>query len=372
MVSRALLVVLVWCLAGVALAEPPDTAAEARAHFNARRYREAINAYERALEQTGDGRYAYNVGRIHELLREPGPAVLAYEDYLVRLPLADDRTEVEERIRSLREELGRTHREVVIAATPSDASIHLVGHPREYTGRAHAWLLLGRHRLRVTRDGYAPLEETLELTAGPPLHLSPALVERRPVGFIVVESDVPGAQAFVDGKAVGPVPTEPIEVAVGEHLVRVDAAGYQGFSQRVTVKEGLTLVVRAELAPQARIEPPSPWRQWTLIGVAAVVAGVGAGLHVGAVLDRDEADALSALKVTSNPDDLTHYQDLDESYRLKEALAWTMYGLSTAALVGAIVLFALPPDGSDVDLADDTPTLTILPSPLGGQAILRF
>jgi hypothetical protein len=57
--------------------------------------------------------------------------------------------------------------------------------------------------------------------------------------MVHVESDVPGAQVFVDRNFVGTAPLTTTEVSVGQHRVNVSAPGYEGVARDVEVRPGM-------------------------------------------------------------------------------------------------------------------------------------
>ena len=84
-----------------------------------------------------------------------------------------------------------------------------------------------------------------------------------------IVSNVPGAQVFVDGRAVGRTPME-VRVPLGRHTVRVTAAGYDDFERTMDVRrdEGIqanlnrlrrefTLSIQANV-PQAEVLKYAP------------------------------------------------------------------------------------------------------------------
>lgn len=58
------------------------------------------------------------------------------------------------------------------------------------------------------------------------------------VGSLLVESDVPGANVFVDRVFVGPAPATAKGLTIGAHQLNVSANGYDGVSQSVDVTGG--------------------------------------------------------------------------------------------------------------------------------------
>lgn len=99
---------------------PPDSTdeelaeAEARALFNAAvaaydagRYEDALDSFERAYERSQRPALLYNMGQCYDRLRRDEEAVDAFERYLAAMPGADNRAQVEQRIRALREGIAR-------------------------------------------------------------------------------------------------------------------------------------------------------------------------------------------------------------------------------------------------------------------------
>jgi len=110
-------------------------------------------------------------------------------------------------------------------------------------------------------------------------------------GSLAVLANVPAAQVYIDGKLVGKTPL-PIQRGLkrGEHTLRVSKSGYLDAVQTVRVRFQKTaeLVVKLELPKlrrgglaAAQDERPMPWYTrwwfWTLVGAAAVSAGIGLG-----------------------------------------------------------------------------------------------
>lgn len=88
--------------------------AEARALFNAAvaaydagRYEDALESFERAYRRSNRAALLYNMGQCYDRLRRDEEAVDAFERYLEAMPAAENRSQVESRIRALREAIAR-------------------------------------------------------------------------------------------------------------------------------------------------------------------------------------------------------------------------------------------------------------------------
>ncbi len=74
-------------------------------------YREALNDYSKALQLEPNFAEAYyNVGIVNEAENRPGPAIANYENYLKNKPDAPDKSEIESKIKTLRQAAASTQR----------------------------------------------------------------------------------------------------------------------------------------------------------------------------------------------------------------------------------------------------------------------
>ena len=94
----------------------------------------------------------------------------------------------------------------------------------------------GRHRVRVTAEGFFPEERAVELAPGPPAALDLPLKER--AGQLSIEAPS-GTEIHVDGKLVGEAPlAAPVELPSGPHAVTLTRRGLQSWSGEVTLLRG--------------------------------------------------------------------------------------------------------------------------------------
>jgi tetratricopeptide (TPR) repeat protein len=78
-----------------------------RAALEAGRTEEALADFQEAYRLSGRGELLYNIGMVQERLHHDRPALEAFERYLDAVPDASNRASVEDRIRTLREEIAR-------------------------------------------------------------------------------------------------------------------------------------------------------------------------------------------------------------------------------------------------------------------------
>jgi tetratricopeptide (TPR) repeat protein len=126
-----ILVLLAWAAAPSARAQQSSPAAPAtsedrteeakglfnagRASFDAGRYADALEYFQRSYAISGKPALLYNIGLAFDRLREDEKALQAYDQYLTQAPDAPNRSEVETRAAAIREALSR--RQAAPAAT---------------------------------------------------------------------------------------------------------------------------------------------------------------------------------------------------------------------------------------------------------------
>ena len=123
--------------AGPAVAQTSPTEAEARSVFDAGqvafndgRYADALGYFERAHALSGRPALLFNVALCHDRLRDDDAAIEAYERYLLAVPQASNKHEVDDRLAALR---GARERRLAAARaaqpTPVGAETHAVTEP---------------------------------------------------------------------------------------------------------------------------------------------------------------------------------------------------------------------------------------------------
>ena len=119
-------------------------------------------------------------------------------------------------------------------------------------------LARGAHRVRLERDGYAPVEHRIVITASQPAQsLVVPLTEARATasggtrsatpmpttpatlghfsGALIVDSKPTGAKVYVDNKLAGTTPLAMSNVPAGSHAIRLERDGYRRWSSSVRV-----------------------------------------------------------------------------------------------------------------------------------------
>lgn len=131
---------------------------------------------------------------------------------------------------------------------------------------------LGRHRVRVERDGFEPFERQLEVPGATPVSLEVVLAPTSTNGTLDVRSQGPQDIISIDGKAVGSGQWQG-SLTAGEHVVRVTSSGKKPYESRVqlSAKGSRSLQVVLEDEKKGAVWP------WLVAGGAAVVVGASIG-----------------------------------------------------------------------------------------------
>ncbi|MDY0001098.1 MAG: PEGA domain-containing protein [Polyangia bacterium] len=166
-----------------------------------------------------------------------------------------------------------------------------------------------------------------------------------------VRCSEPGAEVFVDGKALGVAPLDMIlTLDPGRHLVAARLKEKVPYSAELDLKPGhhgeLTVFLQAFVdVVKTRVVPRYHWWVPTLASVVAAIAvGAGAGLWSDgreAISDL-RSDQLKALSVPENNNYPIQYDTREESRAKSYQVAGqVLVGVATAAAVTAVVLWAI-------------------------------
>jgi hypothetical protein len=157
--------------------------------------------------------------------RTAPPAVVEEEAPAEAAPAPKSRTE----------DLAKTGA-LAVAANVEGASVYvdgaLVGEAPYETGE----IAVGRHEIRVEKDGYEPFRDDIRVRPGARAELNARLVVLAP--SLRVVSDVPGATVFLDRNYVGTTPVDIKDVKPGEHQLTVSADGYDMYAETLNVTSG--------------------------------------------------------------------------------------------------------------------------------------
>ena len=167
---------------------------------------------------------------------------------------------------------------LLIRSTPSGAAVSVDGVSKGVTPLALRDLPLGARKVVITSRGYIAEEQRVMLTKARPSrslevrlvaqaqgHGRPPVAASKPApapstpatlgtttGALVVDSRPMGASVSIDGKPSGTTPLTIEALAVGEHKVTLQLAGYQPCSTTVRVVAGTRVRAAASLSTQER------------------------------------------------------------------------------------------------------------------------
>ena len=165
-------------------------------------------------------------------------------------------------------------RRLTLRSTPAGARVSVNGRVEGQTPMTLRGLDPGTYTVRLTRDGFAPLERRVVINnAQPTQTIAVTLVAEKPAtpappaaargaaqpargaapaarGSLQIESRPAGVRVLIDGKLIGTTPVAVPDLAPGEYVVTMQREGYRTWTDRVTVVAGERIRVAASLETQ--------------------------------------------------------------------------------------------------------------------------
>lgn len=234
------------------------------AAYRAGRYYEAVDIFLETQRIYPDTQLCFNVARAYENLGNGSAALRYYRDYLRQADRPSDGEEVRERVRKLEQQLAqRGVQQLTVLSQPEGATVLLDGKPvgiTPWTGDIYA----GKHRLALTLEKHAALEQIVELDAH----------SARDVSLVLVPAPLPKP-----APVVAPATTSTKQPGVSLETV-------------LTLGSGLALLGGALVAQAASQESGLSRATAFLAGSGLGVSGVG-----GVMLYFDIAPRSSAARV---------------------------------------------------------------------------
>jgi hypothetical protein len=273
---RALFVVILLGLAArVAVAQPSAEdkkeakAAFARAEAAEKRkdWRTAIDEYQHAYDVLPHPDVLSNIALDLERLEEYRDAATFYRRYLDESPDASDRDRVEKLIEKLRARPAA----LTITTDPDGAEVTLDGKrlgPSPVVAKVS-----GTVEIEVT-DASGTATRTITVEFGEPATIHVPVMARS--GYLVVSSNVAGAQILLDDQPIGVTPFSG-EVPAGSHNVVVSMEGWSSYERPVDVPaEGSTQMTANLVRPAGWVAPlvePKQPRAYFLVSGGADATG---------------------------------------------------------------------------------------------------
>jgi tetratricopeptide (TPR) repeat protein len=260
--------------------------------FETGRFREAVELFRRADRVEPSPLLSFNVAHAYERMKDDTSALAAYREYLRRLPRAQNRFEVSQRIAEL--ELALQRRGIMqlsVLSEPPGATLLIDGAAlgvTPWTGE----LAPGRHVVLARLRGYGDVEQIVEL---PVRHALDVLLKL--------------------GAPAAPAATAPPARHEPPHPIRREPAAARGATR--------------DTAAEAWAAPS--WWTWALLGSSGALL-LGAGAFELSRRDLEE-DA------RQEPRQIDYRNEL-EAMEARQATARVLLGVGAAvALVGGVSLY---------------------------------
>ena len=248
--------------------------------FEEGQYEAAITEFTAVYCLIGLDNAAYSIALSYVNLVDYEHALLWFQLYVRVTQNAGKRNLAANRIDRIRKLPAR----VSVSTQPPHASVALVNDEGTISGRADAKEPLrvpaGAYTLRVTMDGFEPVEQAIDVRIGQPYTYSFRLTELK--GALRVTTNPPSSRIFVDDKLVA-VGTYTGDLPIGRHKVAVEAEGRKPRTQDVEVDAKDTATLFVSLPP-----PPRSGR-WELLSAMTVLGASSGGLLGSTVFKQGDA-----------------------------------------------------------------------------------
>lgn len=170
----------------------------------------------------------------------------------------------------------------------------------------------GRHLVEIKKAGFETFSSWVDLTSTPSIVLTPALKEVKKYGTVIVESDVPDAEVYIDQNKHPDNTTATItNVPAGVHVIEVRKDG-QTWTKTINVKPDEQVKIRAELnagVGAVRVISDTPGARVFIDGidkgpVPAEIKDIKAGEHVIQIKAEGFKTFEQTVNVTPNSNEL--------------------------------------------------------------------
>jgi serine/threonine protein kinase len=160
---------------------------------------------------------------------------------------------------------------LTVRSTPAGASVTLNGTWRGRTPITFDELAFGNYVVRLVAPGYVVVREEVRLSSNQASRTISQRLQREPTadargtatpartrtttgspaftGSVYVDSRPRGAKVFIDGKQVGTTPLRMPELAIGEHVVRLELKDHHTWTSAVRITSGEEQRVTGSLEP---------------------------------------------------------------------------------------------------------------------------
>jgi hypothetical protein len=123
-----------------------------------------------------------------------------------------------------------------VSSIPPGAAILLDGVAKGSTPKTISGILPGVHTLSLAKEGYAPYERNITISAGKPVVVTAKLTPL--YGSLRIQSAPQGASVLLNGTDAGVTPLVIANLVPGTYTVSLSKTGYQASNQTATVVAG--------------------------------------------------------------------------------------------------------------------------------------
>ncbi len=257
------------------------------------KYDDAAQGFQDAYAARPFPQFLYNVGAAFHMKGKTGSDAVAYgkavehyKRYLAEDPQASDKAKVEKAIGVLEAEMKRLKDNpvgagsaaapkapsaevqqlgdvkvrglIVVESDPANATIYIDDKKKgPHATTPWSGSLEGEHKIIIEKRGYKVAEKMVSADPSKLFVLSAVMAQEDYLGWVEISSNVPGAEIYIDDKAIGAVGKTPLSqnIKPGKHTFWISTEGYDEYKEEVEVIAGETHTVKATLkgAPVGKI-----------------------------------------------------------------------------------------------------------------------
>lgn len=170
--------------------------------YNERRYKDAVDLFERANELSPNPAFSFNVGMAYEDMGDAARALAYYRKYVRQAPNASDRAEVDMRIQRLEQGLMQKGvQQVTIMSTPQGATFAIDGKVMgvtPWTGEIPP----GYHKLSLQLRGFQDEERSFDLPPARSIDVPVTLTQAQETSIAPAVQQSPVSPRAVDERPV--------------------------------------------------------------------------------------------------------------------------------------------------------------------------
>ena len=160
------------------------------------------------------------------------------------------------RSETVRVSLSKSVGSLLLRTEPAGANVYIDGKLAGVSPLRSEELTPGIHRVQVSKEAYETQEKEVIIKANERAEVSVSL--KKIIGGLMIQTEPPGANVYVDGKSLGISPYEAKELLPGIHRVRIDKEGYEAWEKEVMVEGGKKAEIRPQLVKVALLKPREP------------------------------------------------------------------------------------------------------------------